>query len=138
MRIAELGQESGLPVATVKYYLREELLQPGAPTAANRAEYDGRHLRRLRLIRILVEVGGLSLRQVGAVLAAIDEGFAAGVFGVPVEQMAAFKQLLEIPDDVAVVSCVTVGRPANDPNWSAASSRATQPRKSLDELVRWE
>jgi DNA-binding transcriptional MerR regulator len=73
VRIAEVSQESGLPVATVKFYLREGLVPPGAPTAANQAEYDDRHLRRLRLIRVLVEVGGLSLRQVGAVLAAIDE-----------------------------------------------------------------
>jgi nitroreductase len=71
-------------------------------------------------------------------LAAIDEGYAAGVFGVPVEQMQEFKGLLSIPDDVAVVACITLGRPANDKNWSAVSSRLTQARKSLDELVRWE
>jgi FMN reductase [NAD(P)H] len=71
-------------------------------------------------------------------LAAIDEGYAAGVFGVPVEQMQEFKDLLSIPDDVAVVACITLGRPANDKNWSAVSSRLTQARKSLDELVRWE
>ena len=71
-------------------------------------------------------------------LAAIDEGYAAGVFGVPVEHQSAFRELLAIPDDVAIVACVTIGRPANDPNWTAASSRSTQARKSLDELVRWE
>jgi nitroreductase len=71
-------------------------------------------------------------------LAAIDEGYGAGVFGVPVEDEPAFKKLLEIPDDVAVVACVTIGRPADDPSWSAVSSRLTQARKRLDELVRWE
>jgi FMN reductase [NAD(P)H] len=70
-------------------------------------------------------------------LAAIDEGYAAGVFGVPVEHMQAFKQLLEIPDDVAVVAGITIGRPADDKSWTAVSSRSTQARKSLDELVRW-
>jgi nitroreductase len=70
-------------------------------------------------------------------LAAIDEGYAAGVFGVPVEHQQAFKQLLGIPADVAVVACVTIGRPADDPSWSSVSSRRTQARKSLDELVRW-
>jgi hypothetical protein len=59
------------------------------------------------------------------------------VFGVPVEHQSAFKELLEIPDDVAVVACVTIGRPADDRNWSAVSSRLTQARRSLDELVRW-
>jgi FMN reductase [NAD(P)H] len=71
-------------------------------------------------------------------LAAVDEGYAAGVFGVPVEHQPEFKGLLAIPDDVAVVACVTIGRPADDRNWSAVSSRLTQARKSLDELVRWE
>ena len=70
-------------------------------------------------------------------LAAIDEGYAAGVFGVPGEHQRAFRELLEIPDDVAVVACVTIGRPAEDPNWTAVSSRSTQARKSLAELVRW-
>jgi FMN reductase [NAD(P)H] len=70
-------------------------------------------------------------------LAAIDEGYAAGVFGVPVEHQPAFKELLGIPDDVAVVACVTIGRPADDRNWSSVSSRLTQARKSLDQLVRW-
>jgi FMN reductase [NAD(P)H] len=71
-------------------------------------------------------------------LAAIDEGYAAGVFGVQVEHQPAFKELLGIPDDVAVVACVTIGSPADDRNWSAVSSRLTQARRSLDELVRWE
>lgn len=71
-------------------------------------------------------------------LAAIDEGYAAGVFGIPVEHQPAFRELLAIPDDVAVVACVTIGRPADDRNWSAVSSRLTQARRSLDELVRWE
>jgi FMN reductase [NAD(P)H] len=71
-------------------------------------------------------------------LAAIDEGYAAGLFGVPVELMQPFKQLLDIPADVAVTSCITIGKPADDPGWSAGSSRLTQRRKSVDDLVHWE
>ena len=37
MRISELARRSGLPVATVKYYLREGLLPAGEPTAATQA-----------------------------------------------------------------------------------------------------
>jgi FMN reductase [NAD(P)H] len=71
-------------------------------------------------------------------LGAIDEGYAAGLFGVPVELMQQFKELLAIPDDVAVTSCITVGKPADDPSWSALSSRLTQRRKGVDDLVHWE
>ncbi len=71
-------------------------------------------------------------------LAAIDEGYAAGLFGVFVEAMAPFKQLLNIPDDVAVTSCITVGRAADDSSWDALTSRLTQARKPVDDLVHWE
>jgi FMN reductase [NAD(P)H] len=71
-------------------------------------------------------------------LGAIDEGYAAGLFGVPVELMPQFKELLAIPDDVAVTSCITIGKPADDASWSALSSRLTQRRKSVDDLVHWE
>ena len=73
MRISELSRRSGVPVATVKYYLREGLLPPGLPTARNQADYDEGHLHRLRLVRALLEVGGLSLAAVRAVLVAVDE-----------------------------------------------------------------
>jgi nitroreductase len=71
-------------------------------------------------------------------LAAIDEGYAAGLFGVFVEAMAPFKELLDIPDDVAVACCITVGKPADDSNWDALTSRLTQSRRSVDDVVHWE
>jgi nitroreductase len=71
-------------------------------------------------------------------LAAIDEGYAAGLFGVFAEAMTPFKRLLNIPDDVAVTSCITVGKPADDSSWDALTSRLTQARKAVDDLVHWE
>jgi nitroreductase len=71
-------------------------------------------------------------------LAAIDEGLAAGVYGVTVPELGAFKSLLAIPDDIHVVAGVTLGRPRPDPNASAASSRMTRRRRAVDEVVRWE
>jgi DNA-binding transcriptional MerR regulator len=73
MRMAELSAESGVPVATVKYYLREGLLPPGERTSPNQARYATAHVQRLRLIKALTEVGGLSLASVAAVLRAIDD-----------------------------------------------------------------
>ncbi len=70
-------------------------------------------------------------------LAAIDEGLAAGVYGVPMELEPRWRELLRVPDDLRIVAGVTIGRGAPDPGWSKATSRATQRRRSLDELVRW-
>ncbi|HET8660162.1 MAG TPA: MerR family transcriptional regulator [Micromonosporaceae bacterium] len=73
MRIGELSGRSGVSVATIKYYLREGLLPAGTATAANQAVYGDAHLRRLRLIRALVDVGGLSVAGAREVLAAVDD-----------------------------------------------------------------
>jgi DNA-binding transcriptional MerR regulator len=72
MRIAELSRRSGVPVPTIKYYVREGLLPPGELTSPNQAQYDEAHLRRLKLIRALVEVGDLSIAATRDVLASID------------------------------------------------------------------
>ncbi|GGW93106.1 transcriptional regulator [Streptomyces malachitofuscus] len=73
MRISELGRRSGVANATIKYYLREGLLPPGRATAATQAEYDESHVRRLRLIRALVGVRGLSVASAKQVLDAMTE-----------------------------------------------------------------
>ena len=70
-------------------------------------------------------------------LAAIDEGLAAGVYGVRVEDEPRWRELLGLPDDLRIVAGATVGRPLPDPGWSKVTSRATQRRRTLDELVRW-
>jgi FMN reductase [NAD(P)H] len=71
-------------------------------------------------------------------LAAIDEGFAAGVSGVPREAAARLRESFGIPEDVELVALVTIGAPAPDPGWSAVTSRRTQPRRAPDEVVRWD
>ena len=71
-------------------------------------------------------------------LAAIDEGLAGGVFGVGAEKIEPLKELLAIPPELALVAVVTIGHAADDPGWSARTSRRTRPRKPLDEIVRWE
>lgn len=72
MRVGELSKRSGVPVATIKYYLREGLLPAGVLTSPNQAHYDDEHLRRLRLVRALVDVGDLSIAGVREVLVALD------------------------------------------------------------------
>jgi DNA-binding transcriptional MerR regulator len=72
MRLAELSARSGLSTATIKYYLRAGLLHPGATQSSTWASYDESHLRRLRLVRALSEVAGLSLEEVRRVVDAVN------------------------------------------------------------------
>src|SRR5262245_4125316 len=73
MRISELAEHTGLPVATIKFYLREGLLMPGIPLSATRADYDDRHVRRVRIARALTESVGLSVQQAREVFRLIDD-----------------------------------------------------------------
>jgi DNA-binding transcriptional MerR regulator len=73
MRISELSAQSGVPVATIKFYSRENLLPGGEKTSVNQTNYGPAQLARLRLVRALVEVGGLSIANVRSVLTAIDD-----------------------------------------------------------------
>jgi Predicted transcriptional regulators len=72
MKMAELSRTTGVPVPTIKYYLREGLLAPGVRTSRNQADYDDSHVRRLAVIRSLVEVAGLPLATIGEILRQID------------------------------------------------------------------
>jgi nitroreductase len=70
-------------------------------------------------------------------LAALEEGLGAGVYGVPVEDDARVRELLGIPEDLTIVTGVTVGHPAEDPDWDRASSVFSQRRRAHDEVVQW-
>ena len=70
-------------------------------------------------------------------LAALEEGLGAGVYGVPVEEDAPWRELLELTDDLTIVTGVTVGQPAEDPDWDRATSAFSQRRRKQDEVVKW-
>lgn len=72
MRISELSAATGVSVPTIKFYVREKLLPSGDLTSRTQAQYSDVHVRRLRLIRALVDVAGLPLERVRGVLLAID------------------------------------------------------------------
>ncbi|MFJ4864607.1 MerR family transcriptional regulator [Streptomyces sp. NPDC088748] len=73
MRLAELSERSGVAIATIKYYLREGLLPPGRRVSATTADYDEGHLRRLRLVRAMIQVGRVPVADVRKVLAHVDD-----------------------------------------------------------------
>lgn len=72
MRIAELSRRTGVPVPTIKYYLREGLLPPGELSSPNQASYGDHHLRRIRLIRALIDLAGVPVARVKEVLEGLD------------------------------------------------------------------
>ena len=72
MRMSELSIVAGMPVATIKYYLREGLVPAGTSITATSSSYDGGHVERLQLIRALVDCAGLSIAQVRRVAQTLD------------------------------------------------------------------
>ncbi|MEV4502861.1 MerR family transcriptional regulator [Streptomyces klenkii] len=72
MRLAELSRRSGVASATIKYYLREGLLPQGRQVNATQAEYGEEHLRRLHLVRALIQVGRVPVARARQVLTAAD------------------------------------------------------------------
>lgn len=102
MKISELSRQSGLPVATVKYYLREGLLPAGTPTAPNQADYGEAHVRRLRLILTLREIGGLEIERIRRVITAIeDEDLSRhDLFGVAQRALESARSSAKMTDEV--------------------------------------
>jgi DNA-binding transcriptional MerR regulator len=72
MKISELSTRTGVPVATIKYYLRERLLPEGERSAPTQAAYGERHVERLRVVRALIE-SGVSVAETRRVLDALDD-----------------------------------------------------------------
>ena len=72
MRMRELSQRSGVPVATIKYWIQEGLVAPGTPTARNQATYTEEHLERLGVIVALREGAGLGIAALRRVFQIID------------------------------------------------------------------
>jgi DNA-binding transcriptional MerR regulator len=97
MRLAELSRTTGVPPATIKWYLREGLIHKGEATARNQAQYDESHVRRLRLIRALVDIGGLTTQVARDILAVVDDPNAS------IDQVvgAAHGALARVPDSDA-------------------------------------
>lgn len=74
MTIVELSRRSGVPVATIKFYVRSGILPPGDPVAANRTEYRQDHLTRLDLIRAFRDLGRFRLETARRVIELLGTG----------------------------------------------------------------
>jgi FMN reductase [NAD(P)H] len=70
-------------------------------------------------------------------LAAIEEDLAAAVYGIFGDDEKKLRDLLRVPDDFTLVAGISIGYPLPDPGWSSKTSRATQRRRTVDEVVKW-
>jgi DNA-binding transcriptional MerR regulator len=69
LRIGDLAEQSGVPIATIKYYIREGLLPPPPmKTGRTMAYYDEDYLEQLRVVRRLREEHFLPVRVIKTIL----------------------------------------------------------------------
>jgi DNA-binding transcriptional MerR regulator len=73
VKISEVSSRSGVMASTVKYYVREGLVPEGHRMSRNQTAYDEDHVQRIRLVRALIETGGLSITATKQVLAVLDD-----------------------------------------------------------------
>lgn len=86
-------------MSAVKFYQREGLLPEGVRSAPNQVDYGEAHVKRVRLIRALLETGGLSIAATREVLRAVDtEGVSmADTFGVAQRAMSTPRTTASVP-----------------------------------------
>ena len=72
LKISEVSEQSGVPVATIRHYLREGLLPEPVKTSRNMAYYSPEFVERIRLIKQLQEERFMPLRVIRELLARED------------------------------------------------------------------
>lgn len=68
LTISQLAERTGVPIATIKFYIREGLLPRPHVRARTRGCYDESYVTRLETIRELRSRRRLSIREIGALL----------------------------------------------------------------------
>ena len=68
LRVGELAEASGVPVPTIKHYLREGLLPEPVKTSRNMAYYPPEFVDRIKLIKQLQEERFMPLKAIKSVL----------------------------------------------------------------------
>lgn len=107
MQLKELSERSGVPAASIKFYLREGLLPAGAAVHATRAQYSARHVERLGLIQALRRIVGLTIEQIRGILRMADDG-------APRLELLAVVQRVVLDLDAYAATNGEVGTPAAD------------------------
>ncbi len=86
LKMSKFARRSGVPVPTVKHYLREGLLPPPVRTSRNMAYYDAALIPRVRAIKTLQQTLFLPLKVIRSLLEGveIDEQFDPADFAIRV------------------------------------------------------
>lgn len=74
MAISELSSRSGMPVSTIKYYIREGILPKPFKTGETRGYYTIKHLDRLKLIEKIQKESQLPIQKIREITTIIDSG----------------------------------------------------------------
>ncbi len=74
MAISELSTLSGIPLSTIKFYIRKKLLPKPIKTGKTRATYNTKHLDRLTLIKKIQKEGNIPLDKIREIINIIDLG----------------------------------------------------------------
>jgi DNA-binding transcriptional MerR regulator len=106
--MSELSERSGVPIASIKFYQREGLVPEGEKTSQTQTDYGDQHVARLRIVKALIEVGGLTVVAARAVLAAIDSDELPLDWAFGIAQRAASKSISAVVDEVSEESAATV------------------------------
>jgi DNA-binding transcriptional MerR regulator len=112
MRIGALSARTGVPVATIKYYVREGLMAGGERTGHNQASYGEEHVRRLRLVRAMVETGSLPIAKVREVLAEVEDPSRDldSALGVASRALSSHRVPDDAPDDAHLATALEIMR----------------------------
>lgn len=132
MRIGELSARTGVPAATIKYYVREGLLSGGERISHNQVSYGEEHVRRLRLVRALVEIGSLPIAKVREILdkAGDPERDLDSVLGVVARAMDVTPESVDPePDDLSEAYAI-----AERHGWKTAA-REHRRMKALADVI---
>lgn len=115
--MSELSETTGVPVATIKYYLREGLLPDGERITPRLTEYDDRHVRQLRLLRVLREVGHVPVERLRSLITAAGsaEGSVHELFA---QASDALSPALPEPDEIAVAARQVVDDLVSQAGWT--------------------
>jgi DNA-binding transcriptional MerR regulator len=118
MRMSELSERSGVPIASIKFYQREGLVPEGEKTSQTQTSYGEQHVARLRIVKALIEVGGLTVVAAKAVLAAIDSDDLPLDWAFGIAQRAASKSISAAADEPSEESAAMLNAVLNARGWT--------------------